>query len=519
MKQEPGCVLRGFMVVGLCLAVHIWAGSYEAAAQGEITVNCDAQETLAAALDQAAPGTTILINGTCMERVVVITDRITLDGQGGAIVDGGGASPGPVSEGVITIESAQGVVLTGLTVQNGPDGILGRRGASFAVSNTTVQDNADDGIQVDENSTARLTDCTTQRNGDDGIGVFRSSNATLNGIISSNENGDHGLSVALSASTVLNAGTAINVNNNGDTGIIISDASSLLASHTTDRVATITANGNLDDGVVATVSAGILLFGTVVEANNNGSDGISIRLNSSMAAEVGAMISTIQNGDDGIDVFGSSHFNTFRNVMITTRENADESFVAFGNANVSIGDPAGSTSTLLIENNLDDGFRVTNSSQAFVGSNTTLTIEGSGSSGIEVADSSHIDVLGTTLVSNSGSSGVVVVDVSDADLFGNVQILNSTNSGLVITQNSNIDGQDLTIMNNGRTGIFADFSSLDINRSTITQNTLGDIVLVLGTRADLTEITFGSFTCDASVLLTGDTGVTCPAAPMSTSRY
>ncbi len=313
------------------------------------------------------------------------------------------------------------------------------------------------------------------------------------------------------------AGTAITVNNNSDTGILVSDASSLLASRTADRVVTITANGNLDDGLVATVNAGIILFGTIVEANNNGSDGISIRLNSSAAIEVGATVLTSQNGDDGIDVFGSSHLNTFQNVMITTRENMDEGFVVFGNANVSIGDPMGSASTVLIENNMDDGFRVTNSSQAFVGSNTTLTAQGNGSSGIEVADSSHIDVLGTTTVSNSGSSGVVVVDVSDADLFGNVQILNNTNSGLVITQNSDVDGQDLTIMNNGRTGIFADYSSLDINRSTITENTLGDIFLVQGTRADLTEITFGNFTCDASVLLTGDTGVICPSAPMGTA--
>ncbi len=74
-------------------------------------------------------------------------------------------------------------------------------------------------------------------------------------------------------------------------------------------------------------------------------------------------------------------------------------------------------------------------------------------------------------------------------------------------------------MNSGGAGIFADFSSLAINRAEITQNTQGDIVLVQGTRADLTAITFGTFICDASVLLIGDTGVLCPAGPATASVH
>ncbi len=205
--------------------------------------------------------------------------------------------------------------------------------------------------------------------------------------------------------------------------------------------------------------------------------------------------------------------------MITSRENADEGLVVFGNANFNMTDRTDGASTLFIENNTDDGFRVLNSSQAFAGATTRLTVQGSGDSGVEAVDASHLDLVGATTVSNNGGNGIIVVDVSDADLFGNVQILNNARSGLVITRNSNVDGQDLTIMNHEGAGIFADFSSLDINRSTITQNTADDIFLVAGTRADLTEITFGTFVCDAFVFLSGDTGVTCPAGPTAASLH
>ncbi len=117
MMQYPKRMVWGFVAVGLWVAMHAWEnGGREAVAQEDITVDCAAGETLAAALAQAAPGTTILVSGTCMERVTMTTDRITLDGQGGAILDGGGASPGGATEGVITIAGAQGVALTGLTV-------------------------------------------------------------------------------------------------------------------------------------------------------------------------------------------------------------------------------------------------------------------------------------------------------------------------------------------------------------------------------------------------------------------
>jgi nitrous oxidase accessory protein NosD len=58
-------------------------------------VNCDHGEKLAKALKEAKPGETSQVSGTCQEAVTIITDRITLDGSGSAIIDGGGAEVVP----------------------------------------------------------------------------------------------------------------------------------------------------------------------------------------------------------------------------------------------------------------------------------------------------------------------------------------------------------------------------------------------------------------------------------------
>ena len=77
-------------------------------------VKCDKGQTLTEALRKAKPGDTLQVTGTCQERVTITTDRLTLDGGGSAVLDGGGGGPTEF-EGVVTIDGAQGVTLTGFT--------------------------------------------------------------------------------------------------------------------------------------------------------------------------------------------------------------------------------------------------------------------------------------------------------------------------------------------------------------------------------------------------------------------
>jgi hypothetical protein len=45
--------------------------------------------------------------------------------------------------------------------------------------------------------------------------------------------------------------------------------------------------------------------------------------------------------------------------------------------------------------------------------------------------------------------------------------------------------------------------------SVVTANAL-DVQLTFGTRADLQTLTFGSYSCDPTVLVRGTSGITCP---------
>ena len=46
--------------------------------------------------------------------------------------------------------------------------------------------------------------------------------------------------------------------------------------------------------------------------------------------------------------------------------------------------------------------------------------------------------------------------------------------------------------------------------STLTGNTVRDLSLTFAARADLRTLTFGTVTCDATVLVRGTSGIVCP---------
>ena len=212
-------------------------------------VNCDRGEEIARALARAEPGDTIRVTGTCVERVSIKTDRITLDGQGAATLDGGG---GPAAEfdGVVTIDGASGVTIQGFTVQNGPgEGILGTHGAAFSVRNTTVQDNGSTGVVVAEGSTAELTDCSILRN-DAGIDVFTQSSAVLKGSIRTNDNLLNGATVN-GTSIIEIRGAQVEASRNGGEGLAAGSNSQLAVfGFTGSQGSTFTIDANGGGGIL-----------------------------------------------------------------------------------------------------------------------------------------------------------------------------------------------------------------------------------------------------------------------------
>jgi Right handed beta helix region len=242
-------------------------------------VDCNKGKTITGALKNASPGDTLLVSGVCHERVTITTDRITLDGQGSAVIDGGGVGPTDFS-GVVTVDGARGVAIKGLSVRNGPaEGILGQRGAAFTVEETTVHDNAFTGIAVADGSTARLTDVTSRRNRL-GLDVFTGSAATLHG------------AVVLEANT----GNGADIN-----GIAVLEI----------RGAHVRASGNGGIGIVAGSGAELAIF--------------------NLPSSIGSTLTASGNGFAGILIAGSQ-LTAFPPCKITVANNVIGLFVANGNA-------------------------------------------------------------------------------------------------------------------------------------------------------------------------------------------
>ena len=113
--------------------------------QGPPQVDCDAGESIQAALDQAKNGDTINVSGTCNERVTVLIDNVTIDGGGVTTIEGTDAE----GSGALIRVRALNVRILNLTVQNGSThGIQVQRGGSAIIQGTTVQDNVRHGISV-----------------------------------------------------------------------------------------------------------------------------------------------------------------------------------------------------------------------------------------------------------------------------------------------------------------------------------------------------------------------------------
>lgn len=290
------CVL-GLGLIGAFLALGGY-GMDAAIAQGVVTVDCGAGQRLSDALAEAVPGTTIRISGTCTEHVTITTDRLVLDGQGHAVLDGRRAFPG---QGVITIIGARGVTIIGMTVRRGSDGIQGNRGASFEVIDTLIQSHQDDGVEIDENATARIRDCIIERNRGVGIEVARSSSVVLIGELDINNNGADGLSVRGASTAFMALGSSVNSQQNGRDGIAIILGSSLELSGSAELMSA--RNGRF--GVFLAGSSNWVVFGTV-DANDNVHGGIQVTRTSSVEFGGGSIVMSREKDQDGLEVRDTS---------------------------------------------------------------------------------------------------------------------------------------------------------------------------------------------------------------------
>ena len=135
------------------------------------------------------------------------------------------------------------------------------------------------------------------------------------------------------------------------------------------------------------------------------------------------------------------------------------------------------------------------------------TIDGGGADAITITGSSRVSLV--DLEVTNGLSGIVVRDGSHVALSG-VNLHDNSESGMVFQAASTGVLSGITASHNGRGLVADDGAGITIGSSTLTGNTVKDIQLTFGSRADLQTVVLGTYTCDATVLVRGTAGIVCP---------
>jgi len=137
----------------------------------------------------------------------------------------------------------------------------------------------------------------------------------------------------------------------------------------------------------------------------------------------------------------------------------------------------------------------------------TAVIDGGGQDGVTIAGASRVALVDLDVT--NGLSGIVVRDGAHVTLSG---VTSHHNSGFgILFQSASTGTLSDVVANNNSTGLAADNGvGITVRNSTVINNTLRDIQLTFGTRADMGTLSFGTYTCDATVLARGSSGIACP---------
>jgi len=138
----------------------------------------------------------------------------------------------------------------------------------------------------------------------------------------------------------------------------------------------------------------------------------------------------------------------------------------------------------------------------------TAVIDGSGSDAVTIIGSSRVSLI--DLEVTNGLAGIVARNGAHVSLT-RVNSHDNSGPGIVVQTASSAALLEVSANNNGGTGLKGDDGvSITLSNSTVTANTTRDLQLTFGTRADLRSLVFGTYTCDATVLVRGTSGITCP---------
>ena len=276
---------------------------------------------------------------------------------------------------------------------------------------------------------------------------------------------------------------------------------------------------NVHDNLVSgiTIETGSSVALAEVTVAQNGLHGLDVQ--SGSAAKVSGTFSATGNRVFGINVNGSSI--TFSEAAVSSTGNA-LGIQIVTNANAFIAD---ADTVIDVKNNLATGLTIVSGSH-MVSFGGTINASGNAGVGVSVNSKSGLDLdAGSTLNSSDNGDGVLIQQNSVMTVFNTPQFSGAPGFSTIDAQDNQRTGirvltdAVLTLVNqarvvstgNGTIGFVADNGAgVTLVNSTITGNTAADIQLTFGARADLRTLTFGSHTCDATVLVRGTAGIVCP---------
>jgi hypothetical protein len=282
------------------------------AVAAEISVDCDAGQSLAAALGQAIPGDTIHVRGTCRETVTIRSDGLTIDGGGEAALEAASSA-----EDVVTIPGARGITMKRLTVRNGREGILATDGATLVLEGVTVERNRSHGVEF-LGALGDLRQVRSRENGRAGVIAARNSQLDLtDATLTENLTG----LVLYSNATARLFGSAV-ANRNRTQGISVGLGASLFAIG-----ASVEASHNGAEGVFMLQGGNVQQIGGALKAAQNDTDGILLQQGSRLLLGieefgVPGTAETSGNGRSGLRAIDASAITTSRIMPLASHDNA-----------------------------------------------------------------------------------------------------------------------------------------------------------------------------------------------------
>lgn len=241
---------KAVLLAGLCFSALL-------ANAATVSVDCDAGNTITAALGNVRPGDTVLASGTCNEQVSFDPEmvRITLDGQKKTTIRHPGK--GAASPHTVYIRGKD-IHIKGITVIGGLDGIHLAGPASAEIDGAVVMKTTRAGVRIDKGSVVRILNTTIQDSGAMGIDISGVSIAyigvriprlpALSPVIVRNSNGP-GINIERASAAWIVGNT---ISNNKGHGIEVHRNS-----HADVMANVINANGG--DAIMASFNAGINL--------------------------------------------------------------------------------------------------------------------------------------------------------------------------------------------------------------------------------------------------------------------